>query len=163
MCIKLNITIFPMLFFYLSMTFSTFLQANEQEQVIALVEKAKEYINTHGREKSFSEFNKASGEFSHDSSYVFAVAYDGTYLATINYPELVGTNQFDLNDPYRHLLVLEEIDNAKSGGGWGLDRMKKNPQTEKLECKASYVLPMPGDYLIGSGYYYLPNEQGDCG
>lgn len=69
------------------------------KEVIALVKKAKDYIAKNGQEKAITEFNKKSGEFSKNSSYIFALDYHRTFLATINYPNLVGTNQFNLKDP----------------------------------------------------------------
>jgi signal transduction histidine kinase len=156
--------------FYLLSTFTTNVRGeeksivvtNEKEQVIIHVKKAKDYIEAVGKEKAIAEFNKKSGKFSKDSSYIFAVAYDGIYLATINYPHLVGTNQLTLNNPYHVFLVKEEIEKAKSGGGWLTGRLKKNPHTGKHECKQSYILPMPGDYFIGSGYYYPADQEGNC-
>ncbi|MBS0287548.1 MAG: cache domain-containing protein [Proteobacteria bacterium] len=136
--------------------------SQDGKNVVALVNKAKEYIESHGKVEAMKEFNKKVGLFSKDSSYVFAVAYDGTYLATINYPNLVGVNQFSLKDPHRTFLVKEEINKAKLGGGWLKPRLKKNPHTGKHECKASYVIAMEGDYLIGSGYYYQPDRAGKC-
>lgn len=136
--------------------------SSQEQKVIALVKKAKEYIAKNGKEKAIAEFNKKSGKFSNNSSYVFAVDYNGTYLATINYPALIGTNQFNLKDSSGIFLVQEEIEKAKAGGGWIKDRLKKNPQTGKHECKASYILPMAGYYFIGSGYYYPADEKGNC-
>lgn len=139
------------------------LNVREREQVEELVQKAKKYVETYGKEHAMIEFNKKIGEFSEKSSYIFALDYDSTYLATINYPNLVGINQFDLKDPHRTFLVQEEIEKAKSGGGWiKTARLKKNPATNKIECKESYILPMPGDYLIGSGFYYSPDKDGKC-
>ena len=139
------------------------LRNNSREKVMLYVKKAQAYIEKHGKEKAMLEFNKKSGEFSEGSSYIFALDYESVYLATINYPDLVGINQFSLNDPVRTSLVQEEIAKAKSGGGWiKQDRLKKNPNTGKHECKASYILPMKGEYLIGSGYYYPPDKQGNC-
>lgn len=137
--------------------------AREKEQVEVLVQKAKKYIEIYGKEKAMIEFNKKLGEFSNRSSYIFALDYDSNYLATINYPNLVGVNQFNLKDPHRTFLVEEEIEKARSGGGWiKTARLKKNPDTNKFECKKSYILPMPGDYLIGSGFYYQPDKEGNC-
>ena len=137
-------------------------KSQEREKVITFVEKAKNYIETHGKEKAMIEFNKKSGEFSKDSSYIFAVEHNGIYLATINYPNLVGENQLKMKDPLHVFYVTEEIEKSKSGGGWIDARLKKNPYTGKKECKDSYLLPMPGDYFIGSGYYYPPEKDGTC-
>ncbi len=134
----------------------------KRESVFFFVNNAKDYIETHEKEKAMAEFNKKSGKFSKDSSYIFAIDYSGTCLANINYPHLVGTNQLMLRDPYHVFLVREEIEKAKSGGGWLAARVKKNPHTGKHECKESYVLPMPGNYFIGSGYYFPADKNGNC-
>jgi hypothetical protein len=73
----------------------------ESKKVIILVQKAKDYIKAYGKEKAMAEFNKKSGKFSEKASYIFALDYDSVYLATINYPELIGKNQFNLKDPLR--------------------------------------------------------------
>jgi len=133
----------------------------QQSQVISLLTKAKEYINLHGKENALIEFNNKSGPFNLDSNYVAAVAYDGTFLSSLNYPELVGTNQINFKNKDGFFLVKEEIAKAKSGGGWTPSRLRKNPQNGQLECKELYILPMPGDYFIASGYYYKP-DKGNC-
>ncbi len=130
MTVKWNVSIFSL--FYLFSTFATNVLANEKlmaitkerEQVIAHVNNAKDYIETNGKDKAIAEFNKKSGKFSKDSSYIFAIDYSGTCLANINYPHLVGTNQLTLKDPHHVFLVKEEIEKAKSGGGWLKGRLK---------------------------------------
>lgn len=94
----------------------TSLNSQKRKQVEALVQKAKKYIEAYGKEKAMIEFNKKLGEFSKNSSYIFALDYDSTYLATTNYPNLVGINQFSLKNPHLTLLVQEEIDKARSDG-----------------------------------------------
>ena len=135
----------------------------KREAVVALVEKAKDFIQTNGKEKAIAEFNKKYGEFSYNSNYVAIVDYDGTFQANINWPALIGTNQINFQSPSGVFVVQEEIEKAKAGGGWIENpRFSKNPQTDNHECKKIYVLPMEGDYLIASGYYYNTNNQGNC-
>lgn len=167
MKIKLNLVYFSLVTFNLLFAFNTIAHAEEdltrnKEQIIDLVKKARDFINTNGKEKALAEFNKKTGIFSKDQNYIFAVAYNGTFLATINYPNLIGTNQINFKDSSGVFVVQEEIEKAKSGGGWLKDRLKKNPYSGKFECKASYIHPMAGDYFIGSGYYYPADKQGNC-
>lgn len=75
---------------------------------------------------------------------------------------MVGKNQLMLKDSHHVFLVQEEIDKAKSGSGWLKGRLKKKPHTGNQECKESYILPMSGDYFIGSGHYYPADKQGNC-
>lgn len=63
----------------------------------------------------------------------------------------IGSNQFDYKDPSGVFVVQEEIEKAKAGGGWLKGRWRK-----------IYIIPIPGNYFIGSWYYYSPKKQGTC-
>lgn len=60
------------------------------------------------------------------------------------------------------LVVREEIEKAKTGGGWLKGRLRKNLQTGSYQCRKIYILPVSGNYFIGSWYHYSPNKQGIC-
>jgi hypothetical protein len=61
------------------------------------------------------------------------------------------------------LVVQEEIEKAKSGGGWLKNgRWRKNPQTGLYDCRKSYIQPMLGDYFIGSWYHYPADKPVNC-
>ncbi len=137
-------------------------ETKDEEYVISLVQKANQYISTHGKERALEEFNKKTGIFNKDTYYIFALDYEGIVLANMNNPVWIGTNQLNLQDAEGVYLVKEEIEKAKQGGGWLVGRKKKHPYTGKLECKKSYILPIKGDYFIGSGYYYPADDQGNC-
>lgn len=135
----------------------------DEEYIITLVQKARNYISMHGKGKALEEFNKKFGIFNKDSYYIFALDFNGTVLANMNNPTWIGTNQINLQNSEGVYLVKEEIEKAKQGGGWLIGRKKKHPITGKLECKKSYILPIKGgNYFIGSGYYYASDPQGNC-
>ena len=127
----------------------------DENRVIDSVKQAEAYINRHGK-------NKAISEFKNFSKVIFAIDFDGTFLASPLYPELIGTNQINFQDPKGNLLVQEEIEKAKAGGGWLKGRWRKNPETGKYLCRKLYIHPMPGNYLIGSWYYYTPAQEEKC-
>lgn len=137
-------------------------EIRDEEYVISLVQKASQFISIHGKEKALEEFNRKPGIFNKNSYYIFALDYNGIVLANMNNPVWIGTNQLNLQNAEGVYLVKEEIEKAKQGGGWLVGRKKKHPDTGKLECKRSYILPMKGDYFIGSGYYYSADVQGNC-
>jgi hypothetical protein len=151
----------------------------EEKRVIDFVNNAANYIKEVGKDNALIEFNKKDGQFINGNDAIFAIDYNGVFLATDNNPELNWTNQIDLKDDEGRYPVRNEIAKAKAGGGWVVFRWK-NPANNQMECKKSYVipiltppkntstLPLPSgssvgnDYLIGSGYYYSPNAEGKC-
>lgn len=127
----------------------------EQTRVIALVKKAENYIKKNGQEKAVIEFKINSYD-------IFMADYSGNFLVSPLHPELIGHNQFNYKDPTGALVVQEEINKAKAGGGWLKGRWRQNPQNGKYECRKIYIQPMLGNYLIGSWYHYPSNKPGVC-
>lgn len=78
------------------------------------------------------------------------------------HPELIGKNQFNYKDPTGSLVVQEEINKAKAGGGWLKGRWRKDSLTGKYQCRKIYILPVAGSYYIGSWYHYSSDKQEVC-
>ena len=135
--------------------FNTRVMDRDQSRVIALVKKAESYIKKYGKEKAIIEFRKNSDD-------IFMGDYSGMFFVSPLHPELIGNNQFNYKDSSGVLVVQEEIEKAKAGGGWLKGRWRQNPQTGKNQCRKIYIHPMPGNYLIGSWYHYTSNKQGTC-
>lgn len=151
-----------LLFFLLFLTFSKNVHAQldtqqkaEQGRVIANVKMAESYILKHGKEKAIIEFNKRSYA-------IFMGDYNGMFYLSPLHPELIGSNQFNYKDPTGAFVVQEEIDKAKAGGGWLKGRWRKDPKTGQYVCRKVYILPIPGDYFIGSWYHYPADKPGTC-
>lgn len=128
---------------------------NEQAKVIETINKAENYIKKYGKEKAIIEFRKNSDD-------IFMADYKGNFYVSPLHPELIGHNQFNYKDPSGALVVQEEINKAKTGGGWLKGRLRKDSKTEKFVCRKIYICPILGDYLIGSWYHYAPTKQGTC-
>ncbi len=129
---------------------------NQQANVIATIDKAENYIKKYGKEKAIAEFSKNSDE-------IFMADYQGNFYLSPLHPELIGHNQFNYRDPYGVLVVQQEINTAKAGGGWLKGRWRKNPKTGKYVCRKVYVRPIPsGNYFIGSWYHYSSDKEGTC-
>ncbi|MFC7782813.1 cache domain-containing protein [Legionella taurinensis] len=127
----------------------------DEKNVINTVKQAKAYIQQYGKNKAISKFKK-------NSSLIFAIEFSGTVLASPIHPETVGTNQINFKDSSGALVVKQEIDKAIAGGGWLKGRYRKNHKTGQNECRRLYILPMKGNYLIGSWYYYAMTKKGKC-
>lgn len=127
----------------------------DQNKVIHLVKNAENYIKKNGIEKAIIEYRKNSND-------IFIGDYSGMFFVSPLHPELIGNNQLNYKDPSGIFVVQEEIEKAKAGGGWLKGRWRKNPQTRKYQCRKIYILPVPGNYYIGSWYHYSSDKQGTC-
>lgn len=135
-------------------------EAKQQEEVVALVKEAADYIKENGKQVAITEFNKTNGKFTHGSVYIFAADYNGIVQAYVNKPERIGQNGLKSLNAKGQSIIAKLIEIAKAGGGWYKYR-EENPSTQQIECKNSYIMPMK-DYYIGSGYYYASDARGEC-
>ena len=126
----------------------------DQSSVITVVKKAESYIKKNGIEKAIIEFRNAND--------IFIGNYNGMFFVSPLHPELIGKNQFNYKDPSGTLVVQEEINKAKVGGGWLKGRWRKNSLIGKYQCRKIYILPLAGNYFIGSWYHYLSSKEGTC-
>jgi cytochrome c len=134
--------------------------SDNERKVEDLGKKAQDFTKKKGRETAFVEFNKSNGEFTKGTYYIFAMSYKGQLLADGFNKEMIGKNQFDLQDLNGKYINRDMISKAQAGGGWEVYHWI-NPVTKSMECKKTFVLPMEG-YFIASGYYFLPNADGKC-
>ncbi len=126
-----------------------------QSKVIATVKNAESYIQKNGIEKAILHFRENTKD-------IFIADYSGLFFVSPLHPELIGSNQYYYKDPSSAYVVQEEINKAKSGGGWLKGRWRKNPETGIYQCRKIYILPIQGNYLIGSWYHYPSDKQGIC-
>lgn len=134
-------------------------QIEKQNAVTHLILAAKNYIKKHGKKAAFAEFSKKDGMFTKGESYIFAVNYNGTVLASDNSVGL-GKNMLKMKDYEGKSVFLLQLHTAKAGGGW-VNYRWINPVTAQIECKRSFIMPMEG-YFIGTGYHFAPSQGGRC-
>jgi len=127
----------------------------DQSRVVAVVKDAENYIKKYGIEKAIIEFRK-------NSSDIVMGDYNGVFFVSPLHPELIGHNHFNYKDYSGALVVQEEINKAKAGGGWLKGRWRENPETKKYQCRKIYILPVGENYFIGSWYHYSSNKPGVC-
>jgi signal transduction histidine kinase len=127
----------------------------KQSKVMAVVKKAEIDFKKYGKEKAIIEFKK-------HSEAIFMGDYKGVFFVSPLHPEMIGRNEFYYKDSSGILVVQEEIEKAKAGGGWLKGRWRVNPQTGKYQCRKIYILPIPGHYFIGSWYHYSSHKRGTC-
>lgn len=122
------------------------------DEAKAMVEKAAAYYQANGKEKALQEFNNPKGEFVKGEIYVFAYDAGGTVIAHPVNAKQVGVNVIEVPDVDGKFFRKEGIEKATKDGTAVVDYKFKNPATNKVEQKTSYLKKV-GDIIIGCGTY----------
>jgi len=119
----------------------------------AMLARAVELARTDGPTKAINAFNDRRGSFVRDDLYVFMVNLNsGRFEAMGMNPSLADTDARGLVDAEGHALVAEMIDKLKNADEATVDYVWRNPVTNRVEKKRSYVR-REGGSLIGVGHY----------
>jgi len=118
-----------------------------------LLDTASAQVKKLGITRAAGSFNDPRGSFVHDDLYVFAINLEtGKFEAHGMNPKLTGTDASDLHDVEGHPLVREMLEIARSKGEGTVDYVWRNPVTNAVEKKRSFVRRENGS-LIGVGFY----------
>jgi signal transduction histidine kinase len=126
--------------------------ASSKAEAKAMVDRAVLYIRANGDQRSFEEFTNRRGKFVEKDLYIFAIAFDGEFLAHGGNHTFVGKNM--LRSPSDHFkrVTQQLIESARSGGGW-VRYQWPHPITKVMRNKASYLVKVNDRYFIGCGVY----------
>ena len=117
-----------------------------REEVVALVDRALEYIKKNGKQKALATFNDPDGPFVKNGLYVFAYDFYGVNKALATNPALVGKDLIDMQDADGKYIIRDMIALVKKGGGWYDYKWEGH-------VKSSYVVKVDDTFWIGSGIY----------
>ncbi len=118
---------------------ATSAHADEKEDAVKMVKDAVTFYKANGMEKTLDVLNDPKGQFVKGVLYVFAYDLNGTMMANIAKPELVGQNVIDVPDANGKKYRQEIVEIAKkSGSGW-VDYKTLHPKTKTMEDKTTYI------------------------
>ena len=131
---------------------STVVRADDRDTAVALVKKAVAFYKANGAEKFIEEASNSKGQFVQGAFYVFVMDKDAVMMAHPMNASLIGTPNAQLQDANGKFFTKEmmAVTQAK-GSGW-VDYMFKNPKTNEIAAKSSYV-ERADDFIIGCGVY----------
>ncbi|MHB1373135.1 MAG: cache domain-containing protein [Thauera sp.] len=119
----------------------------------AMLERAVALARSEGHATAAARFNDRRGDFVKDDLYVFMVDMDsGRFEAMGMNPALSDTDAVGLRDAAGNALVAEMIARLQSTDEAAVDYVWRNPVTNVVENKRSYVR-RDGRSLIGVGHY----------
>jgi cytochrome c len=129
------------------------IERSEARQATALLQRAVDYLQANGPEKSLAAFNDRKGTFVSGQYYVFAVGLDGTLHASGGPSSgLVGLNVLDLRDAAGKPFISDMLEQAKTRQSGVIDYQWIDPADNHLETKTDQFRKV-GDYVICVGYY----------
>jgi cytochrome c len=123
----------------------------DEAKLLAL--KAADYVKANGREKAFAAFGEKEGAFRDRDLYVFVFDRKGNCLFHAINPALVGRDLISMKDVDGKMLTQDII--SVKGPDW-VDYKWKNPQTNLVQLKTTYVVPVPtaeGEIVVSVGAY----------
>ena len=126
--------------------------ASSKGEAKGMVDRAVAYIRANGNQRSFEEFTNRHGKFVDKDLYIFAIAFDGEFLAHGGNHTFVGKNM--LRSPSDHFkrVTAQLIEAARNGGGW-VRYQWPHPITKVMRNKSSYLAKINDRYFIGCGVY----------
>lgn len=121
------------------------------DEAVALVRKAVEYVQKHGKEKAYAEFNNSKGQFRDRDLYIIVFDMNGFGWAHPN-ARLVGKMTGDIKDTDGKRIFQEQRKLAlEAGKGW-VDYKWPDPLTQRIENKSTYLEKL-GDIIVMCGIY----------
>ncbi len=127
-------------------------RADDREDAVALVKKAVAFYKANGMEKLIEEVNNSKGQFVNGALYVFIFDKDTFMLAQPFNQSLIGRKMGEVTDADGKYMVKEMVAVAKAKGiGW-VDYQFKNPKTNEIAPKSTYV-ELADEVVVGCGFY----------
>ena len=116
------------------------------------VEKAATFYKENGKKAALAEFNNPKGQFVKGDLYVYVWSAAGVVLAHPTNKAIVGKNTQNLPDEDGKYFRKEAVKLANTKGSGWVDYKYKNPKTNKVEQKTTYVKKVD-DVILACGAY----------
>ena len=120
---------------------------NSKGDAVALVKKAAALVDSIGVEEAIKVFNNPEGGFVSGALYVFGYDTAGVIVTHPKNAKLIGKDLLNVPDVDGKFFRKEIVEVAKeSGSGW-VDYKYKNPETNKVQDKTTYIQKVEGIIL----------------
>ncbi len=126
------------------------LRQGTAEEAVAMIGRALAHYRSRGS-AAYADFNAAGGPFIDRDLYLFGIDDSGVYRVFGGQPAKIGTRMQDVPGIDGPALV-EKIRACIAGGGGWVEYDFRNPTTDSLQPKMSYVMRC-GDIHLGCGVY----------
>jgi methyl-accepting chemotaxis protein len=128
------------------------LREGTADEALVLVTKAAEHFSHVGMDKASRDFMDRQGQFLDRDLYIFGLDRAGVYQIMGADQAKVGTHVSQAPGVDAEQLITDVWLRAEQGGGW-VEYNIVNPVTGNVRGKASYVIPVSDDLVLGCGAY----------
>ncbi len=128
------------------------LAGSSADEAKSLVDEAVTFMQANGKDKTLAELNNPKSRFLKGELYVFAYDFNATVIGHPVNAKLVGKNLMEVPDADGKLFRKEIVEMAKAKGTGWVDYKYKNPGTNKIEHKTTYLRKV-NDVIICCGAY----------
>ena len=128
------------------------LRQGSADEAMALVQRAQALIAQRGLAGASAELHSAEAGFVDRDLYVFVIDRQGQYRLHGAKPAAEGQRVHTVPGIDGERFVRDAWAAAEAGGGW-IDYSIVQPTTGTVLPKVSWVMPLPGDLLLGCGIY----------
>jgi polar amino acid transport system substrate-binding protein len=125
-----------------------------REDLVAFVEKARDFALNHTKDEALKAFNDRNGEFVSGNHYIYADDFKGNTLVLPFQPELIGTNRYALQDPNGVYLVQTFLDAARTGSGFVYYIYPNPAENMSPKLKLCYATKVNDEWVLASGIYW---------
>ena len=128
------------------------LAISRADQAKTMVDEAVAFFNAGGKEKAIAEISNPKGKWIKGELYVFAYDLNGVVVAHPINSKLIGKNLIDVPDAAGKTFEGDIAELAENGRPGWVDYKYKNPSTNKIEDKSTFLRKV-GDVIICCGTY----------
>ena len=120
----------------------------------------KKTIHDSTNRAHFSQiFVNAARFYDDESGYFFIETLNDAWVVAHINPDLIGTSRINIEDENGIFFIQEMVETVKYAGHGYVEYYRKNPSTEIVERKMSFVTSISAaNWFIGTGFYGGPSN-----
>lgn len=104
-------------------------------------------------------FVNAARFYSDESGYFFIETLNDAWVVAHINPDLIATSRINIQDENGKFFIKEMVETVIYTGYGFVEYYRKNPSTEEIERKMSFVTSIPSaNWFIGTGFYGGPSN-----
>jgi hypothetical protein len=128
-------------------------QEGTADEAMTLSQRAVAHLNKVGIDRALADFHSPDGGFVDRDLYVFILDRAGVYRAMAANPSKVGTNVRDMPGIDGEQMLADTWSRADKGESGWVEYNIENPVTGEVRGKASYIIPLGNEQVLGCGVY----------
>ncbi len=120
---------------------------------------SKNIIDSTERATFSQVFVNAARFYDDESGYFFIETLNDAWVVAHINPDLIATSRIDIQDENGKFFIREIVETVTYSGYGFVEYYRKNPSTEEIERKLSFVTAIPSaQWFIGTGFYGGPSS-----